>query len=459
MYKVAVIDDEFFIRKSIILKLTNENFTVVFDSDDGKELLAYLKNNTIDLLLVDISMPLINGLDLISQILEAGHDIICCILTGYSNFEYAREAIRLGVTDYLLKPVDADELNSTVLNIEKKLKEKDEQKFRNSRSNLLEYVTGGETMNIKLDSFYVRLSLIGNLNGSRKWNSYGETDKLSIIYQGKANLKVEILENLCEPIKVFETQTVYTTKKYDDLCQLNAIIEDAKDMIKNSVILGEFRVSNEKSFKKEPEYSLLNMNRHLDLIEKFAQKKEYAKIIEQALLLFEYRSVPQIINEQIYKKMVLILYKYINFDEKMIDYDWIWQIDTREEFKNEILDNIKLILYPADSIDGIKTCRESVDKIIFEITSDYSKNYSIHSMAEKYFVNRSHLSRVFKQVTGKTFNEYVTDCKIERACELIREGHSISQVSYLVGFDDTRYFSQVFKKNVGISPVEYKKMN
>ena len=457
MYKAAVIEDEYYIRQSIIMKLKNSGFEVSYDTDDGEELLLYLKENTIDLLVADISMPLMNGLELIDKINKAGYDIVYCILTGFSSFEYMREAMRLGVTDYLLKPIDADEFNITAEKIKEQLTIKAEEKAKKNQYILKEYLTGGDLISegfndLKFDAYSVRLTLLGNWNGNQKWFSYNNRSAVNTVYPGKPNLLVEILDKKKEITRVSETQTVYNSGIYNDILKLSQIINDAKKLIKQNLILDELRIIGNTN---EITYNIANISRSLDAIEKFAEKKDFSKIIEQAEIIFNYHNVPQSEYELIFKKIILILYKYISFSERLIDYDWIFQSDTKEQFKKEAVENLKFILYPVDVNETAASCKESVEKIIIEVKSSYSSNFSLQSMAEKHFVNRSHLARVFKQVTGKTFNEYVTDVKIKRACELISEGHNITQASYLVGFEDTRYFSQVFKKNMGMPPSSY----
>jgi two-component system response regulator YesN len=111
MLKAIIVDDETMIKKS--LKVIIERtalFEVKEAFSNGRDALAYMQANAVDLLITDIRMPLMDGLNLISALREAGNDTDVIILTGYGEFEYAQKAIRYGVTDYLLKPIVPEQL-------------------------------------------------------------------------------------------------------------------------------------------------------------------------------------------------------------------------------------------------------------------------------------------------------------------------------------------------------------
>lgn len=116
-YKIAIIDDEALIRQSIRHKIQLAEVEVVYDTDDGEAFLKYLKKNgiySVDIALVDIKMPYMNGLDLICELKKLAPGIVCVILSGYSDFPYMQKAIQLGVKDYILKPVDRQVLNESL---------------------------------------------------------------------------------------------------------------------------------------------------------------------------------------------------------------------------------------------------------------------------------------------------------------------------------------------------------
>ncbi|MDR6548843.1 response regulator [Paenibacillus qinlingensis] len=111
MLKAIIADDETLIKKSLKLIVERTNLFEVLEAfSNGRDALAYLQEHTVDLLITDIRMPVMDGLNLISALREAGNETDVIILTGYGEFEYAQKAIRYGVSDYLLKPIVPEQL-------------------------------------------------------------------------------------------------------------------------------------------------------------------------------------------------------------------------------------------------------------------------------------------------------------------------------------------------------------
>ena len=123
MFTYAVIDDEKMIRLGIpaLMEWEDEGFTLIGTAPDGAEGLKLVLKKQPDLVLADIRMPGLNGLELIKKAKDAGFNGYFIILTAYSQFEYAKTAIKQGVDAYLLKPIDEDELLLTVREIREKL--------------------------------------------------------------------------------------------------------------------------------------------------------------------------------------------------------------------------------------------------------------------------------------------------------------------------------------------------
>lgn len=114
MYKVLIVDDEPFIREGIAqLPWNMLNIKVTATAANGMEAYEYLKNNEIDLLLTDVKMPFMDGVELIRRIKNENKDIVCIVLSGYDDFEYVRPCLQNNVFDYLLKPLDIDDWSST----------------------------------------------------------------------------------------------------------------------------------------------------------------------------------------------------------------------------------------------------------------------------------------------------------------------------------------------------------
>ena len=110
-YKVIVVDDEMLIRKRIIYGFEWEElgYEIENEAGDGLQALALMEKKTYDLAIVDIAMPEINGIELARRIRERQYQTHIIFLTGHSDFQYARQAVKYGVFNYILKPIDGEE--------------------------------------------------------------------------------------------------------------------------------------------------------------------------------------------------------------------------------------------------------------------------------------------------------------------------------------------------------------
>ena len=126
MYKLVVVDDEKAIRKGICKYIDWESmgFEVVADFEDGKETIDYIKNNEVDVVLTDIEMAEVSGLELARYIHENNLLLKTVIISGYKEFEYARKAVEYGVEHYLLKPVRLEEVSQVFAKIKNELDER-----------------------------------------------------------------------------------------------------------------------------------------------------------------------------------------------------------------------------------------------------------------------------------------------------------------------------------------------
>lgn len=125
MYKVMIVDDEPYVREGLkaIIEWERYGFQICYESENGIDAINKVKQERPDLVIADIKMPRMNGLDMIKYCREMlGVHAQYILLTGYGEFEYARQAIRLGVARYLLKPVDEDELIEALADIAREIK-------------------------------------------------------------------------------------------------------------------------------------------------------------------------------------------------------------------------------------------------------------------------------------------------------------------------------------------------
>lgn len=128
MLNVYIVEDEYFIRAELleIIDWSKYGFKIVGQATNGKEAYEYLKNNNVDLIITDIEMPFLTGIELVSKLREEDINTEIVFLTAYSEFTYAQQGVKLGVIDYLLKPVEEDQLIRCLEKVFSKINNKEE---------------------------------------------------------------------------------------------------------------------------------------------------------------------------------------------------------------------------------------------------------------------------------------------------------------------------------------------
>ena len=158
MYKVVVIDDEFFLRQSLIRSdfWDKLGFEVVGEAENGQEGFELIQEKLPHVALVDISMPVMNGLQLVKKLREVNNDIEVIIVSGYSEFEYAQKCISLRVSDYILKPINDEELKAILTTIRNRLdKQFDNIEFTSNTQQMVHTIKKMVKENIRNSDFKI----------------------------------------------------------------------------------------------------------------------------------------------------------------------------------------------------------------------------------------------------------------------------------------------------------------
>lgn len=123
MYQAMIVDDDEIIRDGLksLIDWEGLNVLVSCTAENGRAALDYMEKNQIDLLVTDVSMPEINGIQLIQKAKKINQNVKCVIISAYSDFQYVKEAVRLGIENYILKPIDEQELTNTVASTVEKM--------------------------------------------------------------------------------------------------------------------------------------------------------------------------------------------------------------------------------------------------------------------------------------------------------------------------------------------------
>lgn len=518
MFKILVADDERFIRKGIISMLS-KNLTVevsCVEASNGIEALEQSRLETPSLIITDISMPGLNGLDFIAALKEQNVNTPVIILSGYENFDYAKSAIKLGVKEYMMKPIKKQEFVTLIQGYIDDIQEAQ----RKNEKEIIRRIENEKAMKRLKHDFLVGLL---NCTTSEDAKQYlKQLQDIGMTFQSKLYTCVAV-----------QYQITHQSQDYMDFAVKNIMdefmsMEGEGDFLENVeyrpgtvVVIFE---SSRRELLREPKKKL--MRRAVQLIREYCKTESYAGIgdvafdavhlhtaLEHAMTAVEYKiledadsvcvyeeskngrkakpanikemlrpidqaNVFEILDafqglymEERKKKDITILkdeytqvQEYISrqlgkrqlesrvWDEKYKLFSECWSI---QELKQEIKERIEMI---TDTKRDIGTGNvKLLEQIRAFVDEHITEELDLNSVAEKFNRTPGYVSTLFKKYVEGGFNSYLTKERIEIAKKLLTDmSVSIQEVSELCGYNNSKYFSVVFKKMTGETPRGYR---
>lgn len=501
MLNVLIIDDEPSVRAGLkkIIKWEQNGFSVCgegIDGDDGYNKIMKLKP---DLVLMDINMPGMFGIDVIKKSQQNGFNGKFIIITGYSDFQYAKSAITYGVKAYILKPIDEDELTELIVSLGEEInREKDSEKNVAVSKKYLRELTFkqlilGESkekidlgnLEFDTDNLKVEVALVSN----SKYNNNAEMYKLEKMVSEQIgmieNLHILILENFIALVYInfsmshimktlnkleekLDKKTFITLGKEEmSLEKVQYSYLDAKELMKKKFLFFEYRIISKEIIEKIMKESLKEYEDiELNNLYSYVEINDIEKLVK-CFLKFANNLRREGYSEE--KVKIVAINKALELREKIInDYNIKKEEITdsnevMEEFYqktslNETIDYLaEQFINLSEKVSNIST-DSTMKRIINYINKNYYNDLKLELLAQIFNYNSAYLGKAFKNYVGENFNTYLDKVRIEKAKVLLMEDKlKVYQVSEKVGYKNIDYFHGKFKKYVGTSPLNYKK--
>lgn len=397
MYRVLIVDDEAIIRKGLrsTIEWDSLGLELCGEARNGNEALDVIQATRPNILITDIRMPGMDGITLIQTIRERGIPIKIIILSGYSDYAFLKDAIRLGVDGYLLKPIDIDELISNIKDLVNTI---ENEMLRSSQLKQGIELLRSNTLN----------RLVANAIGLREFEE--KASFLEITLEGKYHLcAVCAIENDEEIPAGYDERTVQTVLQIAD-----QTMEDSAGIafldIHGRVVL------------------LLGHDSKDDLLAAAAQA--LSTIIREArercgVRIASGSGLPVASTEEIWKSYA---HAAEQFSRRM---------ETQE----------------AAALEGRNNT--VVNRALTYVAENYRDALSLKHLAGLLDINTSYLGQIFKKTTGESFTNYVNQYRIHQAKELLAHtALKVYEVAQEVGFTDYHYFLIIFKKITGTNPTD-----
>lgn len=501
MLKVMIVEDEELILQGIrnIIDWEALGLEVVHMAHDGTEALELWEKEPVQIVVTDISMPEMDGLALLRKIRRMDEQVRFIILTGYDEFSYAREAVRLDVENYILKPINEEELEHQLRETIQKLDEMDKKKIRyiDEKTQWMHFLNG-KTEEDESRKFAEMLGIAeedGNYHAAlMKWDTDGlkeekiidmivelkkeehlrvvhlPPDSLLMILGGTDLDEEQELEYFAELQNRVESGFNIMTficvgPSFQSIGQLRDVYRSAKKLQKYLIIEGYGSCISQRQIQNRKTESV-NMDE--SRLRKFILKKEREAAVGYIEDLF--------INNIRKDADISSLYQMAVKMAMMVQ-------DIKKEYKLESsrfhdLSELMEAIFDADNIHGIKAafiaeiveiigCMHEEDsqytpvirQIISEVQHNYKEDMNLKTLAYKYHMNASYLGQIFQKEVGCSFAQYLSNTKNGIAKDLILNTNmKINDIARQVGYPDTSYFYRKFKQCYGVSPASLREM-
>jgi two-component system response regulator YesN len=521
MYNLLFADDEHIVREGISSRVDwGENgFKLTAVCENGREVLDVLRDGPVDVVLSDISMPLMDGLALCRHIAEEFPDVLVLLLTGHDQFEYAREALKYHVWELLLKPITASELETVLERVKAEL----DRRAVVRREEAALRARLAESIPLLRARFLYRLVLgqltpdetrrrgedlgwqdsggwyrVGIVHLPSEWNDL-DRFAVTVLTEEVAGPEVDIFTNREEDLVLLmqgpdraalstrseeialailrktsrETGTpvpVALGEPVPALDRLPASYRGARTALDYVRFLGLPQVITAGDLRARDNISVEEFHeRAKQLIELLRENRgdDALELIESIFTDLEEHYIAPGSADAYLARIQFLLLDFMD--------------ELRERVNEQLPEEISSLLY-ARGYDSLPEAREHFQEAVREIR-DYLRHQkrnatatrmerartviesrytepglSLQDICEEVFLSVSQFSVLFKEHTGKTFVEYLTDYRIERARELLA-GTDLRayEVAERVGYGDPRYFGHVFKKATGMTSSEYRR--
>ncbi|MFR2718394.1 MAG: response regulator [Ruminococcus sp.] len=534
-HNLLIVDDEELIRQGLKARLEYLGIDVdkIFEASNGNEAIEVVKNHTVDIVVTDIRMPDMDGLTLIREVQKIEKNIQFVVLSGYAEFTYAEQAIRLGVKSYLLKPVSNEELKNTfqklyadmerlvqiqnAVRMKRQLDREKQEYVLEKEINTFLSTTEERIMSVDLlcqlsgiptekgdqgrrkmyfcmirvnkesyenkrfrqvDHELIRFSIKNvfyELETSCKKfivNSLSDYNHLYALFFGEDEkvMREEIERLFLKMRSVLEVKMdsylTYGVSKATEQMRGKAVSE-AQDALKQRIIYGNSNIYfhediviwNEQEFPRT----------QIHLLKQYLERSEADKIQELLQEIFSEELVQRYGSSYLrimWVRILNMIFQYfdgkgsktISAEELLSNFNLPEHMQSLAEIRQKISE----ILMDRMKTEGVSEvrARSRIQMAVRYIHEHYSENITILDLAERYEMSPNYFSSIFKREIGVSAVNYITDVRMKEAQKLLAHSdNSVVDIAKKVGYEDGQYFFRVFKKHTGMTPLRYREEN
>lgn len=511
MESLYIADDEKIIRDGLkyVVDWEELGFEIVGEAGNGEDAYKDISAQKPTIVMMDIKMPGMSGLEVIKRCTEEAIPTKFIILSGFSDFQYAREAMKYGVTHYLTKPIDEDELTKAVNELSETIQEARAKKAQDQvlrEKSKREIIA--DILKEKVDYYMLDLKALGLAANRYQIIGYESFDKNQssipwqfsdlfmaankgdelfehFTFEGrdylllKGSLAVEKFRRFAahyeeEPEKGSPLDTLFIAagNEVGAVSELPRSFDQVRLLMKRRFFCTQGQhllnydelpdSSNEIQIKLDREL----VRYYSDLISGYIEAYNRRQL---AQTLYELEEKLYHVKADISEIKVFMADIYLSIKEKLSRtyYEKALPFQTNTQIINFITEChylYEIVLYFTQSFEEVldmmgNSTRDSImDDIIYYIEHNYQSNLRLETIATLFGYNSSYLGKIFNRMQGESFNVFVDKMRVNMAKELLNNKDlKVYEIAEKVGYKNVDYFHKKFRKYVGQSPAEYRK--
>jgi len=532
MPSIVIVDDEAIFRKGLraMIASLDPEWTVVGDARDGYEALDMLQFLRPDVMLTDIRMPRMDGIQLQKIARERFPELVCVVVSGYEDFTYVQQSMRYGAKDYLMKPIERDELRGLLNRLKSERREPllarpaapepgEERRFRDraierlaaalakgvvTAEDVAELADAGcaldepwfACMAIKLDKesvgteryrqadpslfqLYIRQFVQELLDRREKGVGLiaSDTEVVAVVNMPARDESRRRLRELAESIRlqIKSLSNITVTVGVGTLAEgaesISRSYREAEIALLHRLVVGGDKVltyeetTRSRSEGAQTEPSRWSWDGVEQAVREGRAEAAEAKVARAVAELCRQAPQPEIVHQQICK---LLIECYERSGEWGVTKAWLGDKDIRSllfdvcsiSSSDEMVDLCKGLfgkLARSVAQSGANGRQDPVAKALRYLEAHYDQQLTLKDVADAVYLNPAYFSTLFKQRTGTTFVERLTEIRVEAAKKrLASTREKVAEVAERTGFANVRHFNRVFKNETGLSPKDYR---
>lgn len=495
--KLLIVDDELLIRQGIkqLLSKTNIGLDQIVTATSAEEAITIFHEFKPELVLSDIRMPKMSGLDLIKYLKDTNIPFKSIIISSYDDFEYAKEGILLGIENYLIKPINQIELIQSITSTIEKIKNERQHKqlwTANEREIFKDNFLRRVLQNDVLDSDYQyweellipfddwKNITVVNFNFNKAFSleakkefryslqkkfKYAEFINLSstelIMIIDKNGLTDSQVKMKIQQIISLPDTFVTIGSSIPNVQLLHKSYEFSKRLQAYSLIFGLGQIISQQDINKDYSFKVkvIAQEELASLIHEFRIEEIEKKLFGLEKNMTESHLDPTEI-QNISIKIGLMLYR-ISFESGIADNDEVSQLRylmssiTQQKTTKNIISF--LITIANQLITRLKKLQTNyspiIQRILKIIERDLATHHSLKTLADELNMNSAYLGQLFQKEVGLNFNQYCHHLRMKCANEqIVQSTNKISDIAQSLGYEDVSYFYRLYKKDFGVTP-------